>query len=236
MPHLPIHPVTGLRALGMGKRGPIWPICGGSEDAPPVDPVDSPVETPPVNDKGFPAGVPVADMTVEQQAAYHKFHSRKHENAVKAYGGVTPKQVTEMQARIAELEAANLTEAERAAEAAKVEAAEAARAAAESEWKPRLQAAELKAIAGTILDKDQLASFLEIADVNKFAKDDGGIDEEKVMGHLTAIYGQPRQFGSGLPQHRDWGQHSSRPPGPSGIEQGKAEAARRAQRYGTKTT
>lgn len=26
---LPIHPVTGLRALGMSKRGPIWPVLGG---------------------------------------------------------------------------------------------------------------------------------------------------------------------------------------------------------------
>lgn len=25
-----IHPVTGLRALGMGKRGPIWPVIGGN--------------------------------------------------------------------------------------------------------------------------------------------------------------------------------------------------------------
>ena len=29
---LPIHPVTGLRALGFTKRGPIWPVLGGSED------------------------------------------------------------------------------------------------------------------------------------------------------------------------------------------------------------
>lgn len=30
---LPIHPVTGLTALGIGKRGPIWPVLGASEDA-----------------------------------------------------------------------------------------------------------------------------------------------------------------------------------------------------------
>lgn len=27
---LPIHPVTGLRALGLGRRGPIWPVIGGN--------------------------------------------------------------------------------------------------------------------------------------------------------------------------------------------------------------
>lgn len=29
---LPIHPVTGLRALGISKRGPIWPVIGASDD------------------------------------------------------------------------------------------------------------------------------------------------------------------------------------------------------------
>ncbi|WP_431941673.1 hypothetical protein [Nocardia grenadensis] len=38
---LPFHPVTGVQALGFGKRGPIWPVIGGSEDAPPVDPAGS---------------------------------------------------------------------------------------------------------------------------------------------------------------------------------------------------
>ncbi|ORA23407.1 hypothetical protein [Mycobacterium aquaticum] len=27
---LPIHPTTGLRAIGIGKRGPWWPVMGGS--------------------------------------------------------------------------------------------------------------------------------------------------------------------------------------------------------------
>lgn len=29
---LPLHPVTGLRALGYTSRGPVWPALGGSED------------------------------------------------------------------------------------------------------------------------------------------------------------------------------------------------------------
>lgn len=29
---LPIHPRTGLQALGVGRRGPIWPVMGGAED------------------------------------------------------------------------------------------------------------------------------------------------------------------------------------------------------------
>lgn len=30
---LPIHPTTGLRALGVTRRGPIWPVLGGSVDS-----------------------------------------------------------------------------------------------------------------------------------------------------------------------------------------------------------
>lgn len=29
---LPFHPVTGLQAIGFSKRGPIWPVLGGSEE------------------------------------------------------------------------------------------------------------------------------------------------------------------------------------------------------------
>ncbi|GAA2772832.1 hypothetical protein [Saccharopolyspora taberi] len=36
MHHLPIHPVTGLRALGFTRRGPIWPVLGGSTDNDPT--------------------------------------------------------------------------------------------------------------------------------------------------------------------------------------------------------
>lgn len=30
---LPVHPVTGLRAIGVTRRGPLWPVLGGSVDA-----------------------------------------------------------------------------------------------------------------------------------------------------------------------------------------------------------
>ncbi|MGW1740456.1 hypothetical protein ACWCPQ_16785 [Nocardia sp. NPDC001965] len=43
-PALPIHPLTGLRALGVTRRGPVWPVLGGdgtgdgnTGDAPPAD-------------------------------------------------------------------------------------------------------------------------------------------------------------------------------------------------------
>lgn len=40
-------------------------------------------------DRGYPADTPVADMTDAQQAAYWKYHSRKHENQLKELKGQT---------------------------------------------------------------------------------------------------------------------------------------------------
>lgn len=35
MQHLPVHPLTGLRAVGIVGGRPVWPILGGSGDTPP---------------------------------------------------------------------------------------------------------------------------------------------------------------------------------------------------------
>ncbi|MGW5316728.1 hypothetical protein [Nocardia thailandica] len=47
---LPVHPVTGLRAIGYTRRGPIWPVRGGSVDA------------------GAPAGDSTADSGADRDA------------------------------------------------------------------------------------------------------------------------------------------------------------------------
>ncbi len=235
MSHL-IHPVTGLQALGMGKRGPIWPVLGGSTDTPPEPvevppaPQDPPQDPPETPAKGFPIGVPVADMTPEEQAAYWKDKARKHENRANAYGGLTPKQVTELQQQLQDLQTAQMSETERAVEAAKQEAADAGRRAAVDEWQPKYREARMEAIAGKFLDEEQLSSFMAIVDTTKFIDaDSGDIDRDAVMGHLTALYGQPKQreFGGALPQHANWGQHSTRRPAASGAELAAEQLARR---------
>lgn len=76
-----IHPVTGLRALGMGKRGPIWPVIGGNgeggdpptgEDPPAGDPPADPPNDPPAQDD---------PKETDWKAKYEETlaHSRKHE-------------------------------------------------------------------------------------------------------------------------------------------------------------
>jgi hypothetical protein len=59
MTQLPIHPYTGLRAIGFTRRGPIWPVMGGAEPPadPPADPAKDPVVEPPK--PGDPANEPL---------------------------------------------------------------------------------------------------------------------------------------------------------------------------------
>ncbi|MGV9540920.1 hypothetical protein ACWDSF_06305 [Nocardia beijingensis] len=232
MAYLPVHPSTGLRALGMSKRGPIWPVLGGSEDAPADAPAEPGSEA--SSPRPYPAETPLAEMAPEQQAAYWKFHARKREDAVRAFGGKTPQQIAELETQLNALKAERMSAEEKAIADAVSQAQEATRAEVEQEWQSKYRTARLQAVAGTVLtDKDQLKSFMSIVDTSKFVGEDGDIDDDAVMGHLTAIYGQPREFGSGLPQHRNWGQHSAPPPMAQPGAAGRAEAARRRGEHTT---
>jgi hypothetical protein len=89
------------------------------------------------------------------------------------------------------------------------------------------QLEQLRNIVGRVFPAEQTDSFVQYTRLDEFTDDAGEIDEEKVMGHLTAIHA------ARLPQPapRQWGQFSaaggpSRRPGDAGC----AEAARRAGR------
>lgn len=123
-----------------------------------------------------------------------------------------------------------LTADEKALKDATEKAAAEARSAAEAELRPKFQTAQLKSVAAQVItDSDQLASFMAVTDPGKFAGDDGEIDEAKVMGHLTALFGA-RQAAAPA---RNWGQTSAghAGPAPEPGSGGKAEAQRR---FGTK--
>lgn len=188
------------------------------------------------SDRGFPEGTPLEQMNVEQQLAYWKHHSRKHEDQVKAFKGVTPDKIAEYEARIGELESEKLTADERALQTAKQEAADAASAAAKAKYLPRIQTLEVKALASTVFgeDTERLKAFMDVADPSKFLGEDGQVDESKVMGHLTAMFGQPSR-GPQIQQPR-WqnaGQFSPPAPRPAPGAAGRAEAQKRS---GKKTT
>lgn len=86
------------------------------------------------------------------------------------------------------------------------------------------QLAQLKELVGQVLPADQAAVLVEYARIDAFTNDDGEIDQDKVMGHLTAIFaaGKPEQL-----QPAQWGQFSGHVPAPAPGAAGRAEAARR---------
>lgn len=176
-------------------------------------------------ERGFPEGTPLEQMTVEQQLAYWKHHSRKHEDAVKAYK-LTPQQVAELQAKAEALETEKLTADEKALKAAQKEAADAAAAAARGEYLPKLQRAQVKSIAAEILKGDALKTFLSVVDPAAFVGEDGEIDESKVMGALTGMFGAPQQHQG--PRWQNAGQYAPPAPGPAPGAAGRAEAQKRS--------
>jgi streptomycin 6-kinase len=177
------------------------------------------------SDTGFPAGTPLAEMTTEQQLAYYKHQNRQAESKLAKFKGVTPKQFTDMQTRISELESQALSADEKALK----EAVDTARAEAATEaqklYLPRLQLSDIRGIAAPILDEDQLEGWLAGIDPKRFVGDDGEVDKDKVMTNLTAMFGRSRQQSS---QVRQWGQYTNQTPatGQPGSA-GRAEAQRR---------
>jgi hypothetical protein len=180
---------------------------------------------------GFPANTPVAEMTEAQRANYYKHHNRQADNKLAAFKGVTPQDVEAMQAKLKELENAQLSASDKALKEAAEQAALDAKAAAEAEWLPKLQAAQLKSVAAPILkDADRLNAFLAMANPANFVGADGLIDEEKVAGQLTSLFGSTASTNTQQTQ-RNWGQHSGgigTPQKPG--ETGRAAAAKRHSR------
>ncbi|MBF6189432.1 hypothetical protein [Nocardia farcinica] len=105
---LPVHPVTGLRAIGFGRRGPIWPVLGGSGEG---------GES---GEAGASAETGAGEATEQQQkpaetVEFWKSKSREWEKQSKANA--------EAAKRLAEIEDAQKSETQKAADAkAKAEA------------------------------------------------------------------------------------------------------------------
>jgi hypothetical protein len=195
------------------------------EDAAPEAVTDDTGTPPEGSDTGFPAGTPLAEMTTDQQLAYYKHQNRQAESRLAKFKGVTPKQFTDMQTRIHELENAQLSADEKAMKDAVDQAKAEAVAEAQALYLPRLQLSDIRGIAATILDAEQLDGWLEGLNPAKFVGDDGNVDKDKVMTNLTAMFGRSRQQSS---QVRQWGQYTNQTPatGQPGSA-GRAEAARR---------
>lgn len=121
-------------------------------------------------DKGFPPNTPVADMKPEEQTAYWKHNSRKHENASKAKD-------VEISALKAEKP-----------EAVDVDALTAEiRKNLRAEDAPGLVRSQFKsAVAGRLSD-EALEALVEDLDHTKYLKDDGTIDTARIATKAALI-------------------------------------------------
>jgi type IV secretory pathway VirB10-like protein len=176
---------AGRAPLGYRNNGrAIWPIFGAEDNPPAPTAPPAPPPAPPA-DPGFPVGTAVADMTAEQQAAYWKHQSRKHEDRAKVFGDLTADQLKSLRdkaKRQDELELELGTTADKAAAKARDEAAAAARA----ELLPQLVTAKLEAATAGRVTSDAIAKALEFVDTAKFLTD-GKVDTAKVKSFADSL-------------------------------------------------
>jgi hypothetical protein len=174
------------------------------------------------DDPGFPKDTPVKDMSAEQQAAYWKHQSRRHEARAGAYGGLTPEQVQKLQKDNQDLRSAQQTDADKAIEKAREEGREEGR----NEFRPalfkeRATNALQKALSGRVPDAGAL---LGLDVVSAFVKD-GKVDQDAVKAWVE----QNSEASSTTTQKKaiDLGQGKRPQVTDAAGDRGRGEAARR---------
>jgi predicted kinase len=125
-------------------------------------------------DKGFPAETKIVDMKPEEQAAYWKFQSRKHEG-----------NATTLKAQLdAKAEKPNVEPKPSAPEAgAPIDPAELRKqiiAELKKEQAPELVRSQFEALIGDRIPADRRDSILEDVNFSNFVKEDGSIDKDRI--------------------------------------------------------
>lgn len=174
---------------------------------------------------GFPENTPIAEMTIEQQAAYWKYHSRSNEAKAKKFAdGLTKEEAEQLQNELEQLRGEKLSAEEKATEEALEAARQEGANAARDQYLPMLQQAQLQGYAGTVIQGERLSAWVSQADVNAFLDGDGGVDGQKVVDTLVSLFGEKESSKPG--QYMDFGQGRGKQPAKSRMEAG-LEAARR---------
>lgn len=170
---------------------PVQPVLPPVVPTPPVTPpappvADPPAPTAPPVDKGYPDNTPVAEMTYQQQAAYYKAQSRKQEERVKAYGGLTTEQIADLRDKA---EKHDKLERELMSDSAKAvaEAKDAAKKEADAKYAPLLVQAKFEAAAAGRIEAERLTTILEPLDMSKFLTATGEVDAAKVSAFVEQV-------------------------------------------------
>lgn len=153
-------------------------------------------------DLGFPADTAVKDMTVEQQAAYHRHQSQKWEQRAKASDRVARDDYDKVVAERDKLRQANETDHEKALREAKDAGASEAR---EQVFTETATAMLRMALRGHGITKDDdLDEIVAATNLAHFKGDDGAIDDQKVAALAKRMAGT-----AGAQQWPDMGQDKS---------------------------
>lgn len=170
------------------------------------------------SDRGFPPNTPVAQMTLEQQVAYHQHQSRKHEDRATEYrtaaGGKTAAEIKADLEAAASLRASQMSDAEKALE----EARTAARQEVVAEFGTKLVAAEFKAALAHV-DEERRTQIIGDLNLAKFLTDSGDVDAAKVKSTASVIAPAAKEEGTG---RQDYGAGRRTGHSTSGVSAGAA--------------
>jgi len=168
-------------------------------------------------DLGFPKDTPVAEMKPEEQAAYWKHQSRKHETRATEWSkvGKTP---AEVQAELENLRREKMSDSEKAVADAKAEG----RAEAASEYGPKMARLAFETALSHV-DEDRRKVLIDNIDLTKVINESGDVDTAKVKKLVDTL--APSGKGGTNQEHDFGGGH--RGGTRSGRSGGKAEAQRR---------
>lgn len=155
---------------------------GGSEaDDAPEAPAERAEQA--ADDRGFPADTPLAEMTTEQQVAYWKHQSRKHEKRARP---TNFDEIVEKARQFDELAEKNKTPDQKALDAVAAQAA----AEASAKFGEIAVRAQIHAFRPT-LTSEELDELLEDVDVRRFITDDG-LDVDRIK-RLADKLAAPKQ-------------------------------------------
>jgi hypothetical protein len=203
-PALPVHPRTGLTALGLRRNGaPIWPVLGGSEDGDGGDGDGGAGDSDSDGDGGDKPLGPAGEQALERMKADRK----AAQDALKPWralarelGARTPDEVKAL------LAGKQDADAEKAADAVRREAI----AEADTKANRKIVRAEVKAAAaGKFADPADAAAFLNLDEFE--VDEDGEVDQDAIttaLGDLLkkkphlAAQGGRRFAGGGDGGHR----------------------------------
>jgi hypothetical protein len=177
--NLPLHPLTGVRAIGFTRRGPVWPVRGGSDPAPTPPPAVPPAPTPPPTPSPAPADPaytpPQTQADLDRLIGERLARDRRDRADYDDLKADAEKWRTHKDA--------TATPDEKARETAWAEARAEERAA----LTPELVRAEFRAAAKGILSDQQRDALLEDLDLAKYLTAAGAVDVAKVEAKVTAL-------------------------------------------------